>query len=103
MMHQAYVETNPVPKSWTKGRRWTTAGRRGATSDAKGEHEKVAAPPRRIRRNPRVRGSVSCRPRRRRPRSLAGSVAGSRLGMGKWSRQGSGPGEQVDVVMRVVR
>ena len=46
MMHQAYVETNPVPKSWDEGPPVENGGASAeATSDAKGEHEKVAAPP----------------------------------------------------------
>lgn len=46
MMHQAYVETNPVPKSWDEGPPLDNGGASaGATSDAKGEHKKVAAPP----------------------------------------------------------
>ena len=46
MMHQAYVEANPLPKSWDEGPPLDNGGASaGATSDAKGEHKKVAAPP----------------------------------------------------------
>ena len=90
MMHQAYVETNPVPKSWDEGPPVDNGGASaGATSDAKGEHEKVAAPPKADKKespvSPRKRKLPAAK---KAPRSLAGLVAGSRLRKGNRVAQG---------------